>query len=243
MRDRRSLEPLVAERQRERERETALRSALFLTSFLLLPHAAPREKKNEVRSALGAVVVVVMTNGAYLFQLFGMKIFLFCVPEPTLSHMSVCGHKKFLGFLSPPFWWRRNEGMPEDSMRGSFFWTRISLAFLVVAKRLLRLKKHSKISRRKKEFFFHTCAHFQSSRAHRRGTRLVAAPPKKKEEEEEEETDPDGPRTKTTTTTTAAAAMRDIKALKIRSCCRRKKTKGTIWEALWSFLYAPRRQL
>ena len=89
----------VAERQREREREreneTALRSALFLDELSSSSHAAPREKTNEGSAHLVRLYNVGKydTNGAYLFP-FLTEIFLFCVPEPTLSPSRVDTQKE-----------------------------------------------------------------------------------------------------------------------------------------------------
>ena len=108
----------VAERQREREREneTALRSALFLDELSSSSHAAPREKTNE-----GSAHLVRLYNvGKYdkwgvSFPTFLTEIFLFCVPEPTLSPSRVDTQKEehapeedwtldsFFGFFGPAF--------------------------------------------------------------------------------------------------------------------------------------------
>ncbi len=176
------------ETERERENETALRSALFLDELSSASHAAPREKTNE-----GSAHLVRLYNvGKYdkwgvSFPTFLTEIFLFCVPEPTLSHSRVDTQKE------------EHAPGPEDFLDSrQFFWTRFFSLFLC------------------RDFFFHTCALSKARARTDAGTRLVAAPPKKKKKKKKKRT-PDGPRTKTTTTTTttAAAAMRDIKALKI----------------------------
>ena len=154
----------VAERQRERENETALRSALFLDELSSSSHAAPREKTNE-----GSAHLVRLYNGKYdkwgvSFPTFLTEIFLFCVPEPTLSPSRVDTQKE--------------EHAPEedwtlDSFFG-FFGPAFSRFFCVVT-------------------FFFTRAHtLQSSRAHRRGHKTRGSPAEE-EEEEEEETDPRRP--------------------------------------------------
>ena len=176
------------DRERERENETALRSTLFLEELSSASHAAPREKTNE-----GSAHLVRLYNGKYdkwgvSFPTFLTEIFLFCVPEPTLSPSRVDTQKE--------------EHAPEedwtlDSFFG-FFGPAFSRFFCVVT------------------FFSHVRTLSKARARTDAGTRLVAAPPKKKKKKKKKKRTPDGPRTKTTTTTTtAAAAMRDIKALKI----------------------------
>ena len=155
------------ETERERENETALRSALFLDELSSASHAAPREKTNE-----GSAHLVRLYNvGKYdkwgvSFPTFLTEIFLFCVPEPTLSHSRVDTQKE------------EHAPGPEDFLDSrQFFWTRFFSLFLC------------------RDFFFTRAHTLQSSRAHRRGHKTRGSPAEEEEEEEEEEegTDPRRP--------------------------------------------------
>ena len=115
-----------------------------------------------------------MTNRAYLFQLFGTEIFLFCVPEPTLSH---------------GVWKHKRRKTPPRTRLSTVFLDPHSLAFLCSYEQKLRPQSSLLFSNKKGGGAFFTRAHtLQSSRAHRRGHKTRGSPA-----EEEEETDPRRP--------------------------------------------------